>query len=181
MNMINTCISSTEAPPREQSSACKYFNFWRICCISLDIKSRLACKINNKDCDMEFDQAEFPHLPRAKNGTRTWSYKESWKLTTGLFWILRARFAYLRVLRVSSALTSAGLMQAGKGESVCNWKACRNFSFHQAKNIVFSVDWTRGKTRICLNINICNYESSFSSSYLSWQFCCFHQVNPANK
>lgn len=71
MNIINTCNSSTEAPPREQSSACKYFNCWRICCISLDIKSRLACKINNKDCDMEFDQAEFPHLPRAKNGTRT--------------------------------------------------------------------------------------------------------------
>lgn len=52
MNMINTCTSSTEAPPREQSSDCKYFNCWRICCFSLDIKSRLACKINNKDCDM---------------------------------------------------------------------------------------------------------------------------------
>jgi hypothetical protein len=34
-------------------------------------------------------------------------------LTTGLFWILRARFAYFKVLRVSSALISAGLMQAG--------------------------------------------------------------------
>ena len=35
-------------------------------------------------------------------------------LTTGLFWMLRARFAYFKVLRVSSALISAGLMQAGK-------------------------------------------------------------------
>jgi hypothetical protein len=33
-------------------------------------------------------------------------------LTTGLFWILRARFAYFKVFRVSSALISAGLMQA---------------------------------------------------------------------
>jgi len=33
-------------------------------------------------------------------------------LTTGLFFILRARFAYFKVLRVSSALISAGLMQA---------------------------------------------------------------------
>lgn len=38
------------------------------------------------------------------------------KLTTGLFWIFRARFAYLSVLRVSSALISAGLMQAVKDE-----------------------------------------------------------------
>jgi len=36
------------------------------------------------------------------------------RLTTGLFWMLRARFAYFKVLRVSSALISAGLMQAGK-------------------------------------------------------------------
>lgn len=36
------------------------------------------------------------------------------QLTTGLFWILRARLAYLRVLRVSSAFTSAGLMHAVK-------------------------------------------------------------------
>lgn len=36
------------------------------------------------------------------------------KLTTGLFWILRARFAYFRVLRVSSAFISAGLIQAGE-------------------------------------------------------------------
>ena len=35
-------------------------------------------------------------------------------LTTGLLWILRARLAYLRVFRVSSALISAGLIQAGK-------------------------------------------------------------------
>jgi len=34
-------------------------------------------------------------------------------LTTGLFRILRARFAYFKVLRVSSALMSAGLIQAG--------------------------------------------------------------------
>lgn len=32
--------------------------------------------------------------------------------------MLRARFAYLRVLRVSSVLMSAGLMQAEKGEPV---------------------------------------------------------------
>ena len=37
---------------------------------------------------------------------------KSQKLTTGLFWIFRARFAYLRVFRVSSALISAGLTQA---------------------------------------------------------------------
>lgn len=40
---------------------------------------------------------------------------ESERLTTGLFWMLRARFAYFKVLRVSSALISAGLMQAEKG------------------------------------------------------------------
>lgn len=34
--------------------------------------------------------------------------------TIGLFWILRARLAYLSVLLVSSALISAGLMQAEK-------------------------------------------------------------------
>lgn len=33
-------------------------------------------------------------------------------LTTGLFWMLRARFAYFKVFRVSSALISAGLIQA---------------------------------------------------------------------
>lgn len=33
-------------------------------------------------------------------------------LTMGLFRILRARFAYFKVFRVSSALISAGLMQA---------------------------------------------------------------------
>jgi len=38
--------------------------------------------------------------------------KNNAKLTTGLFWILRARFAYFKVFRVSSALISAGLMQA---------------------------------------------------------------------
>lgn len=40
------------------------------------------------------------------------------KLTTGLFWILRARFAYFRVFRVSSAFISAGLMQATKGRNL---------------------------------------------------------------
>jgi len=34
--------------------------------------------------------------------------------------MFRARFAYLRVLRVSSALMSAGLMQAEKDEPVCD-------------------------------------------------------------
>lgn len=36
------------------------------------------------------------------------------ELTTGLFCIFRARLAYFSVLRVSSALISAGLTQAGK-------------------------------------------------------------------
>lgn len=37
------------------------------------------------------------------------------KLTIALFWILRARFAYFKVLRVSSAFVSAGLTQAETG------------------------------------------------------------------
>ena len=46
--------------------------------------------------------------------TNIYNKGQSERLTTGLFWMLRARFAYFRVLRVSSALISAGLMQAGK-------------------------------------------------------------------
>lgn len=34
------------------------------------------------------------------------------KLTTALFWMLRARFAYFKVFSVSSAFVSAGLTQA---------------------------------------------------------------------
>lgn len=51
---------------------------------------------------------------------------QSKKLTTGLFWMLRARFAYFKVLRVSSALISAGLMQAGKGQDMM--KVCSSFN-----------------------------------------------------
>jgi len=67
--MINTRTSSVGDAPREQSSACKYFNCWRICCISLDIRSRLTCKINNIDYayEMKLDQNEFSYLPEAKN------------------------------------------------------------------------------------------------------------------
>lgn len=44
---------------------------------------------------------------------KNWEQKKNYAiLTTGLFWILRARFAYFKVFRVSSALMSAGLMQA---------------------------------------------------------------------
>lgn len=40
------------------------------------------------------------------------------KLTTGIFCILRARLAYLRVFRLSSILISAGLIQAGKSVDI---------------------------------------------------------------
>jgi len=46
----------------------------------------------------------------------SWNSKQSETrnnvLTIGLFWILRARLAYFNVFNVSSALMSAGLMQA---------------------------------------------------------------------
>jgi hypothetical protein len=51
------------------------------------------------------------------------SYSE--KLTTSLFWMLRARFAYFKVLRVSSALISAGLMQAIKGNHLDVWETLK--------------------------------------------------------
>lgn len=54
-------------------------------------------------------------IKRGKNRKNEERKNQSERLTTGLFWMLRARFAYFKVLRVSSALISAGLMQAEKG------------------------------------------------------------------
>lgn len=54
-------------------------------------------------------------IKRGKNRKNKERKNQSERLTTGLFWMLRARFAYFKVLRVSSALISAGLMQAEKG------------------------------------------------------------------
>lgn len=54
-------------------------------------------------------------IKRGKNRRNEERKNQSERLTTGLFWMLRARFAYFKVLRVSSALISAGLMQAEKG------------------------------------------------------------------
>lgn len=63
---------------------------------------------------------------------------KKWILTTGLFWILRARLAYFRVLRVSSALISAGLMQAGRGRNL------QRLEKHLLKK--WTARWSQGKT-----------------------------------
>lgn len=63
-------------------------------------------------------------------------------LTTGLFWILRARLAYLRVFRVSSALISAGLMQAEQRKTGIIKDAQKNLKF---------------KSNGCMQIKIINY------------------------
>ena len=69
-------------------------------------------------------------LPLRENNSSVWSCS-SWLLsfcisavagsrfTTALFWMLRARFAYLSVFIVSSAFISAGLMQAA-GQNLQN-------------------------------------------------------------
>lgn len=100
-------------PPRAQSSACKHSSCWRIFNISLDIGSLLTWFANWKGQllirKLKVANSFYQNVAREKN-----SAIKLQKLTTGLFWIFRARFAYFRVLRVSSALISAGLTQAGK-------------------------------------------------------------------
>ena len=77
----------------------------------------------------------------------SWNSKQSETrnnvLTIGLFWILRARLAYLNVFNVSSALMSAGLMQAaGEGHipqvSVTQAKAFCDCQF--AVSVKISID-----------------------------------------